>query len=253
MPIELNKDDIKTDDLQLKMVLSSISQGNTEGHLWRVEDTFLLWDKGNVAIYIFGDEPEKSEERELSRLFETKIIPDARKENFSHFKLNELTETNIFKAEHFKPMTNHFYISNKKHTDHQTPTNIKHIDEEFLKDTSLENLPSVINEIKWMWPSFKRFYEKGFGKATLIDDKIVCWCTAEYVSESMCGIGIETLNGYRQKGIGTQTAKEFLNYCFENKITACWECNQINEPSIRLAEKLNMELKEIRKVLLGRF
>ena len=55
-----------------------------------------------------------------------------------------------------------------------------------------------------MWPSEERFCERGLGAAALAGRRVVCWCTAEYVSAARCGVGIETEPLYMGRGIATR-------------------------------------------------
>ena len=111
------------------------------------------------------------------------------------------------------------------------------LDKPFL-DRDLQNIEYVREEIQWMWPGLARFYEKGFGVCATREDEVVCWCTAEYVSSTTCGIGIETVESYRNMGIATAVAAEFMRYCRLHNITPYWECEVANIPSMRVAGKL---------------
>jgi RimJ/RimL family protein N-acetyltransferase len=88
-----------------------------------------------------------------------------------------------------------------------------------------------------MWPSEEQFYEHGFGVLATQDDEIVCWCTAEYVGPTHCGIGIETTPGFQRRGIATATAVAFVRDARARGITPCWECGASNVASRRVAEK----------------
>ncbi|MFC1848988.1 GNAT family N-acetyltransferase [candidate division CSSED10-310 bacterium] len=112
------------------------------------------------------------------------------------------------------------------------------IDSYLLSQKYLQNLEHVVAEIEWMWPSLKRYLEKGFGIVALVSQKIICWCTAEYVSQQTCGVGIETIPDFENKGVGTATAAFFVQHCCSGKITPYWECDDQNYGSIRIAEKV---------------
>lgn len=261
-------DDIKIKsslrDKQLSMVLQSISEGNTEGRVWSWdEETYFLWDKGNIVFYIFGEKPSSRCLDELPGFFEGEIVKDAGEENYSHFKLDDRTGIDegellsIFMDHKFMILEKYLYIYMKEDVETFESSleglRLMDIDEEFLKNTCLENLACVINEVKWMWPSFRCYYENGFGKAAVVGDEIICWCTAEYVSEGMCGVGIETLERYRGEGVGTVTAAGFISDRLEDGVTPYWECDVSNVASVRLAEKLGFEKIGENRVLLGRF
>ncbi len=127
------------------------------------------------------------------------------------------------------------------------------IDADILEEGRFENNHYVKSEIEWMWPSLERFLEKGFGTAAVIDARIICWCTAEYVSKSKCGIGIEVIDEFQNKGIATATAAHFLEHCLNQNIVAHWECDKDNIGSVRVAEKVGFEKTEETVFWSGQF
>ncbi len=94
---------------------------------------------------------------------------------------------------------------------------------------------------------------KGFGTVAVIDMRIICWCTAEYVSKSKCGIGIEVIDEFQNKGIATATAAHFLEHCLNQDIVAHWECDKDNIGSVRVAEKVGFEKTEETVFWSGQF
>ncbi len=242
---------------QLKMVLDSISEGNTEGVLWKDDESYILWDEGNIVLYIFGESSSRSREG-FHSFFEEEIREEA--ERYSYVKVNDLTgrvNKSSFSDIEFRDLEKYFYgyqgedLADKKSS--VNDLSIRDIDRQFLEEEGLENLDRVEEEIEWMWPSLERYHERGFGKAALLKEEVVCWCTAEYVSESKCGIGIETLESHRRKGIATGTAASFVRDCSDRNMTPYWECSASNEASVKLAERLGFERMDEYRVWLGRF
>lgn len=253
-------EDVYTDiGKKLKMTMSSISEGNTEGVLWSYDEkTYFIWDRGNIVLYIFGEKSTRQED--LHEFFEDEIKRDASKEGFSYFKVNDRTGLSLESIKSIfgngKVLEKYFYEYRGGDVfDFSSDLDVKviDIDEQFLTNTDLLNLDKVVNEVKWMWPSFERFFEKGFGKAAVFNESIVCWCTAEYVSENMCGIGIETLEDFRREGIATVTAVEFIRDCLDNDMIPFWDCSADNTASVGLAEKLGFDKIDESRVLLGKF
>jgi len=115
---------------------------------------------------------------------------------------------------------------------------IEQIDEGFLCGSDLVNRDSVLDEIRQMWPSIDRFAKFGFGFSVVTEGRVACWCTSEYVSKGKCGIGIETLQGYRGRGLATIAASAFVEHCVARRIKPYWECNAENVASRRVAEKI---------------
>jgi RimJ/RimL family protein N-acetyltransferase len=70
----------------------------------------------------------------------------------------------------------------------------------------------------------------------------VCWCIAEYVSDGRCGMGIETIPQYQNRGLATLAARAVAAECDARNITAHWDSWKDNHPSVRVAEKLGFEL-----------
>jgi RimJ/RimL family protein N-acetyltransferase len=90
-----------------------------------------------------------------------------------------------------------------------------------------------------MWTSITRFMKCGFGFNLATGNKVVSWCTSEYMSKDKCGIGIATLREYQNRGLATITASAFVEHSHQRSIQPHWECNVENLASRRVAEKFN--------------
>ena len=104
-----------------------------------------------------------------------------------------------------------------------------------------------------MWPSEERFYEQGFGVAAVVEERAICWCTAEYVSPQRCGIGIATDPAYERRGVATATAAQFIHDAQRRGIVPYWECGNWNSASIRVAQKVGFELIAEERYWIGAF
>lgn len=242
---------------QLDMVLASVAEGNTEAQFWRTsqpddEVICLLWDKGNNVFYLSGRLTASETKKDLAELINAQVKEKAIKEGLSYFKVKGLSPslessiTDIFQNIPLRKTNKLFYVFRDKRV--KTIPNPKldgiqyhTIDADFLEEGRFKNSRSVKAEIEWMWPSMERFRERGFGIAAVMDASIVCWCTAEYVSKSKCGIGIEVIDQFQNKGIATATAAHFLAHCINQNIVAHWECDKDNTGSVRVAEKIGFE------------
>ena len=60
---------------------------------------------------------------------------------------------------------------------------VQPIDAAFLRAERIKNREAVAAEICSCWMALEEFLERGFGHAVLCGDEIVCWCTAECVSQ----------------------------------------------------------------------
>ncbi len=79
------------------------------------------------------------------------------------------------------------------------------------------------------------------------------WCTAEFVSDGKCGIGIETIPAYRGRGFATVTASAFLEHCAERAMTPLWDAWVRNVPSAAVAEKVGLEKVETYAIYVCEF
>jgi len=102
------------------------------------------------------------------------------------------------------------------------------IDRALLADHQLAGITEVRAEIEWMWPAIERFYAYGLGAAAIAERRVICWCTAEYVSAGSCGIGIATDPAYGRRGVATATAAHFIELCQRRGMAPFWECRANN-------------------------
>jgi RimJ/RimL family protein N-acetyltransferase len=117
----------------------------------------------------------------------------------------------------------------------------------------LGNFAEVAAEIDACWTSMADFLRAGFGFCAHDAGAIVCWCTAEYVSQGRCGIGIETVAEYRGRGFATVTASAFADHCVKRGVVPHWDAWSDNVPSVAVAEKLGFRKIESYSVYVGRF
>ncbi len=254
---------------QPSMVLASAVEGNTEAQLWYASQpdnnvVCFLWDKGNNVFYLSGQLVSPETIKDLASLINTCIKEKAIKERLSYFKVKTLSSSlensipDIFQNIPLHKTNKLFYTfraQKVKVTPNPRLGGIQYhpIDAEILEEGRFENNRYVKSEIEWMWPSLERFLEKGFGTVAVIDARIICWCTAEYVSKSKCGIGIEVIDEFQNKGIATATAVHFLEHCLNQNIIAHWECDKDNIGSVRVAEKVGFEKTEETVFWSGQF
>ncbi len=254
---------------QLGMVLASIVEGNTDAQFWRCrqEDggvTLLLWDKGNNVFYFAGSALSQKISDEMSTFLRTQIAETAHREGLWYFSIRSLLPASpeiiapLFQGISLQRKQKRFYAYRKSDpptvpADAPEHVCIARIDAEFLADDRRQNVGHIRAEVEWMWSSPARFAARGFGAAAVIADSIVCWCTAEYMSEHACGIGIETIPSYQNQGIATITAGHFVQECVRRSIIPHWECDSHNLGSIRVAEKVGFDLIEETTVWAGSF
>lgn len=238
----------------LAMVTASILAGNTVGQLWAVhreaaEPVLLLWDQGNKVFYLAGERIDAAATAALGALLATTIRPAALAAGVAYFKVHPLSAAGIellpalFPWSTLRAVENLFYsFTQPEPNPLVAPTladlHFVRIDQHLLLTETLENVSLIRDEVRWMWPSLDHFYAHGFGMAALIPGRVLCWCTAEYVSPTMCGIGVTTDEAYQGRGLASATTAHFIQLCQQRGLTPYWECGRWNEPSMRVAAKV---------------
>lgn len=251
------------------MVLASVVEGNTQAQLWCTSQpdnhaVCLLWDKGNNVFYLSGQLVLSDTVKDLASLIQTYVKEKAIKERLIYFKVKALSSslensiTDIFQNIPLHKTDKLFYTFRAEKIEAIPSPGVEGvryhpIEAGILEEGRFENSHHVRSEIEWMWPSLERFLEKGFGTAAVIGARIIGWCTAEYVSRSKCGIGIEVMDDFQNKGIATATAVHFLERCLDQNIVAHWECDKDNIGSVRVAEKVGFEKTEETVFWSGQF
>jgi RimJ/RimL family protein N-acetyltransferase len=246
---------------QLEMILASVAEGNTEAQTWAFahpDDAalfVLLWDKGNNVFYLFGALPCDEALRDLEKVVDAEVRKRAVAEGMAHFGVRALLPSpaevvpRIFHREALHRRKHLFYSFDRTQPEEVAIPTVEGVtfvplDDALLERDDLANIQRVREEIRWMWPSEERFRQRGFGYAAAVDDAVICWCTAEYMSRRACGVGIEAGRGYRNRGVGTATAARFVQEALRRGITPHWECDAENGASVRVAEKVGFEKVE---------
>ncbi|MFX1577902.1 MAG: GNAT family N-acetyltransferase [Promethearchaeota archaeon] len=92
------------------------------------------------------------------------------------------------------------------------------------------------------WGSQDAFLKRGFGFATMHQQKLVSWSLTDCVSGNRAEIGIRTQPEHRQQGLATSTAAATVNYALQHGFQHIgWHTSQDNIGSIRVAEKVGFE------------
>ena len=251
------------------MVTSSILSANTLGRLW-VGSTAascefaMLWDQGNNVFYLSGESCGDWLENQLAEIVREYICGYAIENGLADFSVRaasadlESAAQNAFGPWTVRTQKKHFYAyqrSDAKKVDAKCDEALSYgpIDRSLLEAGMLENREAVRREIVWMWPSLDRYYQYGFGRAAVVGNRIVCWCTSEYRSKSFCGIGIETVLDMQNKGIATATTCRFVSDSLTRGLIPHWEADVDNPASIRVAEKAGFQLIERAEAIIGKF
>lgn len=204
----------------------------------------LAWDRG--SCFFFGGKLKKATEAKgIIEFLKTEILKEETRKDLGVAKLYYPSDTweealrEYLKEFNPQVLKRVLYGHDLKVIPEILEANLHvlEIDRVLMESSSLGNLHSVTQEINRMWGSVDNFLKNGFGICVLDGNDIICWCTAEYVSEGFCGIGIETIEGNQNKGIATVTTIAFLKKCARLGIRPYWDSWKNNIPSVRVAEK----------------
>jgi RimJ/RimL family protein N-acetyltransferase len=220
--------------------------------------TALAWD-GRFCIYLAGKVPTQAG-GDLLEEFLLRIACEAKTRGIGVFRVHlghPAWERAV--ADRLPAMRPRQQLLYRRRSRQPAPSldlpigfHLRPIDRMLLEATYLANYERLIDEIRGSWPTIERFLERGFGIAITHDDALVSWCTAEYVSEGQCGIGIETISSFQNQGLATIAGSAFVAACDARQVVAHWESWKDNYPSMRVAEKLGFEATCEYQVYYGR-
>jgi len=244
-------------DSHQHFVYQSILEGHTLGDIYvdSIEDTnfYIVYDGGNEVIYTGGSACEDDYRRYL-RFLKKEVFADKRKvDNVEYLlvaypddvflKVSKELFTDQIVHESTKSLFEHhakdYIYTEALAKDYQ----LEAITEELL-ERELVNSEGLREEIVSMWGSLDQFVKHGFGRCAVRDNTLLAWCTAEFMSNKSCGIGIETYENEEGKGIATQLGRSFLVACSERGLRAHWDSWTKNFASVRVAEKLGFKRLE---------
>jgi RimJ/RimL family protein N-acetyltransferase len=229
--------------------MRSVLSGNTRGRVW-VDDlarpgAAYLWDEG--PCHFLGGSPSPGRIEAVRALLMGEIRPsilatgrfwaklafppawsEAMPAVLAELRLQRRARLFLTLAEPLLPDWQHRVPAGCR---------VAPIDDDLLSDR-LRYHEAVVAEIRGGWPSIETFLAVGLGRCLVCGDAIACWCTAEFVSEGECGIGIETARDYRGRGYATLTAAAFVADCRARGITPHWDAWANNAPSLAVARKV---------------
>ena len=252
--------------LNYNLQIAATIEGKFPGRIY-VDDvgnpeTTLLWDTAS-KLFLAGCDENYDFNGALARLISEKVSAEARERGIRGFVLHyhpdawESRLSGILEKASAKRCLRRHYVSDKNvlRGSLEEPSNlsIARVDERLLLNGGLNNVEKMIKEIQLMWGSREKFLAEGFGFCALHEDTVACWCLSEFNHGHRCEVGIETIEGYRNRGIATLTASAFLEHCNRKDLTLGWHCWEDNLPSIALAERLGLKMERSYPVYAGRF
>ncbi len=242
---------------ELNYRIVSIEAGNSPGGAW-LDDvqnprTAFVWD-GAHCLYFGGDADNEAFNHALTTLLTGTLLPDVRQRVLSILKLHVTSEDwtpvleTAFHSVQLQRRRRVLYGIQASADLLRAPDalqdglSLRRIDSDLLAHTGLQNLDAMRAEIDSGWPSPERFLSEGIGYCVHHEtDGIVAWCTAEYVSAGVCGVGIETLEAYQVHGLATAMASAFVREASARGLWVWWDSWLTNMPSVRVAEKTGFQ------------
>ncbi len=251
----------------LRLVLAAVAAGNTPGEIW-VDSagsprSALLWDRAH-CVYLLGDADNARFVGAAAQWISGELLPQGSARGLGVFKLYRSDDAwegqiaRIFPRTPLRRLERALFVLTPDRRLPPAPTlpaglSLRTIDAALLADAGLAYRDDLAGEIASCWPSIDRFLAYGFGLCALDSTAIAGWCTAETVSATQCGAGIETAEAYQQLGVGTVLAATWARHCQARGLTAWWDSWRANTPSIRVAEKTGFVPAYGYDVQLGRF
>lgn len=247
----------------IELVVDGVIAGNSPGTVWvdnHLEPrTALIWD-GRHCFYL-GGSADEAVVGALNDLFTTTILPDARSRGLGIFKTTCAGEDwKEAGREVFAPLALDYYprvfysgapVDSAWREWVPEGFDLRPIDRDLLAQRHLGNMAGLVEEIEECWPTVERFLEHGFGTCVLRGDDIVSRCTAEYLSQGKCGIGILTEEAYQGKGLATLAALAFIERSCALGLVPHWDAWLNNHPSVAAAEKVHFKKLEDYSVFFG--
>lgn len=239
----------------LGFVVDAMCAGNSPARIW-VDDlvrphSAFIWDTTH-SLY-FGGEAENAEFNAALREFlAEKLLPEAKTRQLGIFKLYTTSDE---WAKQLPILFGRDDLPARERTHHRldriggvqnAPTapggfQVLPIKRELLVESRYKNANRVLEEIESCWNALELFWQNGFGFCVVSDaDEIACWCTAEYVSDHVCGVGIETVEKFQRRGLATCAARAFAQHCTTHGWTAHWDAWSSNLPSVKAGENAGL-------------
>jgi len=240
----------------LNFVIKAMEVGNSPALAW-ADDTHmptsaLIWDKTH-SLYFGGDAHHSEFTQTMRDFFTDSLIPKAQSDHMGILKLYFANEGWREEAASLMPnlilherarVLHRFDAHSKVGLEPTLPpyTHLRLIDEELLQNSTLTGINAVTEEIQSCWTSLEHFIDQGFGYCVIDETAgVVSWCTAEYLSPGVCGVGIETLKAYQRHNFATAAANAFVQHASRLGWQVNWDSWLDNTPSIRVAEKVGFE------------
>jgi hypothetical protein len=242
---EISKLKLNYDFEQVRFVFDSIIEGTTMAEVFtdqlELPAVSLVWDMG-YNFYVGGISETTSDNMKVTNFLREKFRNEKISGAKVYFHSDDWEYALMESLKEFSPKIHERSLL--KHDFDRNPStsvegniSIREIDKNIIENTRLAKTNAMKDEILGGWRTTDRFFEQGFGYCAFTEESVVCWCTAEYVSKHSCGIGIETIEQFQNKGIASKTVFYFVEKCRQLNVIPYWDSWKNNISSIKVAEK----------------
>ena len=248
-----------------RLVVDAVIAGNRFGRIWADDPerptTAFMWG-GSHRHYLSG-RGDGCFGRELEQFIVESLVPEEKREGIVAFQLSVSPDIPEGMVDAMRKRWSLRKIPRVLYAAARCRSNvgeasippgfcISPIDRSLLNRIDLANLDSVVDEIEGEWKSIDNFLKKAGGFCVLKGEKVVCWCTIEYLSAAKCGFGIETVEEYQRHGLATCAAAACLEYALGRRLMPYWDSWEDNLGSIGVARRLGFEKVEDYSVYFGK-
>jgi GNAT superfamily N-acetyltransferase len=116
------------------------------------------------------------------------------------------------------------------------------VDRDLLVQTHLQHLDLLMDEISSEGGTQEDFLRQRFGVCAVQGQEIHGWCLSENNLPDACEIGIEVLEPYQRRGLGTQLTAALIELAWQQGVRHIgWDCFARNLPSVAAARKAGFE------------
>ncbi|MCA0454412.1 MAG: GNAT family N-acetyltransferase [Chloroflexi bacterium] len=240
----------------LHFVVTAMGTGNSPALVWaddlHAPTAAFIWDTTH-SVYFGGRTDNDTFNIELRHFLAATFLPDVAKRQLGLLKLYTANDAwrslapSFFEGMGFEDRMRVLYRLPAAPVFTPAPPlpphlHLRLIDDDLLGQRSLRSIDPLLEEIQSCWTLLERFLDQGFGYCIVSDtDGILAWCTAEYVSPGVCGVGIETLEAYQGNGLATAIAQAFAQHALSLGWQVHWDAWLTNTPSTRVAEKAGFQ------------
>ncbi|WP_162163328.1 GNAT family N-acetyltransferase [Eisenbergiella tayi] len=233
---------------------TSILAGIAKGDLWiddRENPTLALVYSAPVGGYrIMGEIKNKNKLGEFTRFLEEELFLQLKEAKIDEFEFaaesNEVEKMMLMHFRGYKIIEDKELAFIRK-PDQERPVvseisgyDFLEINEECLQN-NYQNKDYIVTRIIEAWGTIEKYQNYGIGFIAVEGDRIAGMILGTANYENILPIDIETLKDHRKKGIATELTRRFLAYCYDNKLTAYWNCIISNVESRNIAEKAGFQ------------